>query len=218
MLRVMNQAAQNPAQPDSASFAGILAALAGPAKKSASAWIDDGLEEDVATFSYEHALRTHARHRRPEPDEQMLKRAVDPGSIRIQEAFPAKVDSAGQTEKSKAAFGSGTGAEVVSKHVAHQTLELNLKRASITVRLSDAECAQLRMRASDAGLTISGYLRSCTFEAEALRAEVKQALAELRNGGGKAGTAKSSGAGRIWPAWLRRLLHRGQMGEQVAQA
>jgi len=34
----------------------------------------------------------------------------------------------------------------------------------------------------EAGLTVSAYLRSCTFEAEALRAQVKEALAELRTG------------------------------------
>jgi hypothetical protein len=54
------------------------------------------------------------------------------------------------------------------------------KTASITIRMSEAECAQLRQRAADAGLTISAYLRSCTFEAEALRGQVKEALAQIR--------------------------------------
>ncbi len=58
--------------------------------------------------------------------------------------------------------------------------ERNLKSASITIRLSKAECAQLRKRAAEAGLTVSAYLRSCTFEAETLRAQVKEALAQLR--------------------------------------
>ena len=55
-----------------------------------------------------------------------------------------------------------------------------LKRASITIRLSKVECEQLHKRATEAGLTVSAYLRSCTFEAEALRAQVKQVLADLR--------------------------------------
>jgi hypothetical protein len=46
--------------------------------------------------------------------------------------------------------------------------------------MSQAECAQLRQRAAEAGMTISAYLRSCTFEAEALRGQVKEALAQLR--------------------------------------
>jgi hypothetical protein len=54
------------------------------------------------------------------------------------------------------------------------------KRASVTIRLSEPEYEQLHQRAAEAGLTISAYLRSCTFEAEALRAQVKEALANLR--------------------------------------
>jgi hypothetical protein len=54
------------------------------------------------------------------------------------------------------------------------------KSASIHIRLSLAESAQLRERAAEAGLTVSAYLRSCVLEAETLRAQVKQALAQLR--------------------------------------
>ncbi len=54
------------------------------------------------------------------------------------------------------------------------------RSASVTLRLSRSECAQLKQRAAEAGLTVSAYIRSCTFEAEALRAQVKQALRELR--------------------------------------
>jgi predicted DNA binding CopG/RHH family protein len=54
------------------------------------------------------------------------------------------------------------------------------KSASIHIRLSAAENAQLRQRAAEAGLTVSAYLRSCVLEAEMLRAQVKQALAQLR--------------------------------------
>ena len=59
-------------------------------------------------------------------------------------------------------------------------LEQSRKRASVTVRLTEGEYAQLQERATEAGMTVSGYLRSCTFEAESLRAQVKQTLAELR--------------------------------------
>jgi predicted DNA binding CopG/RHH family protein len=55
-----------------------------------------------------------------------------------------------------------------------------LKKASITIRLSEPECEQLRQRAAEAGLTVSAYLRSCTLEVESLRAQVKQTLAQMR--------------------------------------
>jgi predicted DNA binding CopG/RHH family protein len=54
------------------------------------------------------------------------------------------------------------------------------RSARVTIRLSDTEYAQLRRRAADAGLTVSAYLRACVLEAEKLRAEVKEALAQLR--------------------------------------
>jgi len=54
------------------------------------------------------------------------------------------------------------------------------KTSSITLRTSASEAGQLRQRAREAGLTVSAYIRSCVFEAEALRTEVKAALSELR--------------------------------------
>lgn len=54
------------------------------------------------------------------------------------------------------------------------------KSSSIHIRLSAPESAQLKQRAAEAGLTVSAYLRSCVLEAETLRAQVKQALAQLR--------------------------------------
>lgn len=58
--------------------------------------------------------------------------------------------------------------------------EPGVRSASVTLRLSRAECAQLKRRAAEAGLTVSAYIRSCTFEADRLRAQVKQAVKELR--------------------------------------
>ncbi len=53
------------------------------------------------------------------------------------------------------------------------------KSASVTLRMTQEECVQLQQRATAAGLTMSAYVRSCVFEAEALRAQVKQALAQF---------------------------------------
>jgi hypothetical protein len=59
--------------------------------------------------------------------------------------------------------------------------ERDLKDSSITIRMSKAECAQLHSRAAEAGLTVSAYLRSCTFEVESLRGMVKDTMAQLRS-------------------------------------
>ncbi len=47
------------------------------------------------------------------------------------------------------------------------------------MRMTEEECVQLHHRAAEAGLTVSAYLRSCAFEVETLRAQVKEALAQL---------------------------------------
>jgi hypothetical protein len=72
----------------------------------------------------------------------------------------------------------------------------------VTVRLSKAECASLHQRAAEAGLTVSAYLRSCTIEAEALRAEVKTALAELRLTASKKKTAASEKERPTFWGWV----------------
>lgn len=94
----------------------------------------------------------------------------------------------------------------------------NRKCASITIRLSKAEGEQLRRRAAEAGLTVSAYLRSCTFEAEALRAQVKEVLAELR----KTSTTEKQSARTVirgsWFGWLWRLMPQWHASQRVARA
>lgn len=147
MLRNMDAAAQSSEIPS--SFAGALAAFArdvagtsGAEDKSAVA-NDDGLADDVASFSYEHVLRSSTR-----------VKAADSSVAEASDSDAAERDSIVPDREHKS--------------------------ASITIRVSHAECAQLRKRAATANLTVSAYMRSCILEAETLRAQVKEALAELR--------------------------------------
>ena len=128
--------------PGAMSFAGALASAADPP------WTDDGLADDVATISYEHALRNHGRAHSLPDDAQAAHTGPAPaeGGCRS-DSFDTRP----------------------------------LKTASITIRLSEPDCRQVRKRAAESGLTVSAYLRSCTLEVESLRAQVKGALAELRN-------------------------------------
>jgi hypothetical protein len=141
-----------PAESSAESFAGLLASLAAPQKPSMSPW-DDELADDVATISYEPALRTQPRY---QPS------ATEP------------LSASAEFETSHVVRPS-----VLPRSPAPPVKERR-KTASITIRLSEAECAQIRQRAAEAGLTISAYLRSCTLEAETLRAQVKETLAQLR--------------------------------------
>jgi predicted DNA binding CopG/RHH family protein len=155
------------------SFAGALAAFA---SETEAREIDsgDGLADDVAVLSYESAVRAQAGFQVPN---QHVEQHFDQA---------ATADDDG---------GSGVAGREPAM------LEMKLKSASITIRMSEAECAQLRKRAAEAGLTISAYLRSCTFEAEALRAQVKQALAELRASAPEERRAATHAPRRWWRPW-----------------
>lgn len=60
------------------------------------------------------------------------------------------------------------------------SLMLDFKRTTVSVRLSEQESDRLRQRAAESGMSVSAYMRSCVLEAEQLRLQVKQALAEMR--------------------------------------
>ena len=76
------------------------------------------------------------------------------------------------------------------------------KTASITIRLTKAEEAQLHERAAAAQLSISAYLRSCIFEAESLRAQVKEAVSQMK----AATTPEAHPRPKPSLSWRTRLL------------
>jgi predicted DNA binding CopG/RHH family protein len=197
------------AEPSSnlASFAGLLAALTAPKREPQPAWNDDDLADDVATLSYERALHAHARYKPADFGEG--PRAADAAEASSSE------NNLGKSPRHGATHGAaGPGRKARNQDMrqgtenslgAPVTLEESRKRASITVRVSQSELAQLRQRAAEAGLTVSAYLRSCTFEAEALRAQVKEALAQLRE------IKRAEAVAPVQPSrsrlgWILRLL------------
>jgi len=246
----MQQSAAPAPSPTSPSFAGLLAALAAPVKQAGvpgdrpspqgwqrePVWSDDGLADDYATLSYERALRAHARYRSQDASlagsDSLLAGSADPGPIRNREAFPATALPAGLTGTPQTATSAQDGVQPQTAFGLPAALNRNLKSASITIRLSKPECAQLRKRAAEAGLTVSAYLRSCTFEAESLRALVKDALAQLRSDSSKANGAKGVQAAnqdaasqvdsgpirRSWSHWWARFWPRAHAAQSIARA
>lgn len=219
ILLTMQQTATAAPTPTAASFASLISALIAPAPKSApkndASSIDDGLADDVATLSYERAMRSHARYRASDiVNDRSLPQSAGPESMPTDEVFvaedtqPPPVSPQGVSDSRRELESEPAG------HPARQDdrkPERNRKTASITIRLSKAECAQMHQRAAEAGLTVSAYLRSCTFEAESLRAQVKEALAQLRSAassGNLAAAPKGSQttpppAKRNWFEWMR---------------
>jgi len=155
------------------------------------------LGEDVVTLSYERALRTHARYKptnavdRPLPETPCRKPSDALGAMSETNAADSETVSADTSETVTLENGPG------------------LRSTSVTIRLSSAESARLHQRAAEAGVTVSAYLRSCTFEADALRAQVKAALAELRAAKPMERHATTAAPVRqSWFGWMVRLLKR----------
>lgn len=169
MLHSMQEQIASPTPQTAHDFAGLLAALAAAKSKELPAWNEEELPQDVAILSYERALRKHARYRSGDAN----------GIIATQPLMPLsrRSSTAAQNETQPRSQSRPLRREVRVTPMS----ERDRKCSSVTIRMSQTECEQLRERAAEAGLTISAYLRSCTFEAEALRAQVKQALAELRS-------------------------------------
>ncbi len=74
---------------------------------------------------------------------------------------------------------SVTARKATSLQVQEQILDF--KRMTVSVRLSEQESELLRLRAAESGLSVSAYMRSCVLEADHLRSQVKQALAQMRS-------------------------------------
>jgi hypothetical protein len=191
----MQQPAPTQPSPTFSDFAGLLATIASPppdTAEDAPMWNSSDLGEDVATLSYERALRTHARYR---PTDRNAR-----GN-----GFPAPQDCAGSGADA-AMVSVAAEAESTRQPVAAQ--DRDLRSASVTIRMSKAECARLHRRAAEAGLTVSAYLRSCALEAETLRAQVKLALAEIKDG---SKGARERGSKKLerrnffgWISWLTK--------------
>ena len=58
--------------------------------------------------------------------------------------------------------------------------ESSQRRTILSLRLSEEESEQLKLRAAESGISVSAYMRSCVLDAEHLRTQVKQALNEMR--------------------------------------
>ena len=200
---------QQPARAESsATFAGMLAAFATPGQKKPPARDLDGLEDDVATLSYERALRAHGRYRSPEASDHALTQPYKSERLSAEEPPVLGDVPVAALRTSQASAFSPLEPELQTdpqSEFAHtdSAYERNLKSASITIRLSKAECAQQRQRAAEAGLTISAYLRSCTVEAESLRAQVKETLAQLRAESAREDAPAGVSASASWFGWLR---------------
>lgn len=197
----MQQPARSQPPPASEGFAGLLATLASPSREEAeeaAEWSSGDLGDDVVTLSYERALSAHARYR---PADATGWPVPEAGSAEASNANGAMTLAAARVNE-----GLSAGLSAEAFEARQSTNDRDLRSASVTIRLSKAECARLHQRAAEAGVTVSAYMRSCTFEADALRSQVKAALAELKAAAPKGKPAAPKKERRSWFGWLARLL------------
>jgi len=183
-------AASTSSTPEPSSFAGFLSALTSPASASCNSSPNrDEISDDVVTLSYESALKAHSRYK-PAPDPLPIPNPIAPDQ---RETSPQELRrQAAEPKLHQPSLATG-----------------DPKSASITIRMSHSECAQLKQRATEAGMTISAYLRSCIFEAETLRSQVKEALAQLRAAAGASEKQPAAAAEQHKRfSWLSRVLPR----------
>ena len=198
MLMSMQPPSSAAPSASSRSFAGVLADFAAPDKNLLGGDLDC-LEEDVACLSYEQALRSRTRYKTPPTltEPQPDSATVAPSSQRL--VKPAAEIDTGQ-------YPGAPGGTAPSPR------QSGRRCSSVTVRLSAPESEQLHLRAAEAGLTVSAYLRSCAFEVESLRAEVKSTLAQLRPLEAPSEINPEAAAPvrrRLWPRFFARLSRNG---------
>jgi len=193
----------------------MLAKLAAPERKfpprSERISEADWLEDDVAVLSYESALKSRARRWGVDPIADEAPSGTDDvfviGEASARRARPAPVHVPGSLPNSSRLSITEADVPVVVRESGE------LKRIRITIRMSEAEFAQIRDRAAEAGMAVSAYLRTCTAEIETLRAQVKETLARLR-------PAHITDAGAPVPrsgsGWLKRLWPQARTRQQSA--
>lgn len=176
----MPESAQ-PASSKNTGFASFFTSFTNLSEKRNDDWDISELADDVATISYEQALRSCRAGRAPETATEKLQ----------DETLTAVVSAASN-------YRAGS--------------EKQRKGASITLRLTASEQAQLHQRAASAKLSVSAYIRSCIFEVESLRIQVKEALAQMQSTSRQT-TSPNSGEksshswrSRFLPAWSRRRI------------
>jgi hypothetical protein len=168
MLMSMQQLASPASAPSSLGFAAVLAEIAAPLKKPL-AGNPDGLEDDLARFSYEQALRDHSHSNPQPPPDQGCVPPIRPSVLFYECRWKSRPRRA----------------------------------ISVTIRLTGIEAEQLRLRATEAGMTVSAYLRACAFEVESQRVEVKATLAQLSSATNAPKAKPEEPHSGERPAWLR---------------
>ena len=132
----------------------------------------DAGEDDLSSLSYEHALRAPSRLQSSPTQRAQNK----PSSKRA-----AKAELATRPSPSTKLATATAVTSAIAVKPAPAALEIAEPRPTrTTIRFTAGENKLLRKRALENGLAVSAYVRSCVFEVEALRDQVRQLMTELQ--------------------------------------
>lgn len=148
-----------------------------------------GLLASIASRSADAAGPDSWNDSRLRDDVVALSRDALRGEVRDWEEPPEAIsDDSAEIDPASALESASTG---------------DLRTACVTIWMTKTERVRLRRRASESGMTISAYLRSCALEADALREQVKWALVAMKTAA-KTETAVIPARGSCW-GWIRRI-------------
>ncbi|MGA2252958.1 plasmid mobilization protein [Terracidiphilus sp.] len=119
-------------------------------------------EEDLASLSYEHALRTPTRKAR--------RAANRSGKSQSPQSVPKTALTIQPSPKALEPRPFEPGSFEVPKSL--QIMEP--RHARTTIRFTAGENKLLRKRAAENNIAVSAYIRSCVLEVESLRAQIQQ--------------------------------------------
>jgi hypothetical protein len=157
-------------------------------------------KDSVREISYEEAVRS-SRYRRHVVEELPKSEAFEPAvqQIAAKRTPHSPIGEKRRDAKPKTASKKTyTKAKLPATPVFRQVLEKSVetpvqiarvtpagiadprRQVSLSVRLAASDQALIKMRAAEAGISASGYMRQCALEVEQLRKQVEQTLATLQ--------------------------------------
>ena len=196
-LDAMQTLAESSGAPSEASFTAMFSAFTSRPLAQNAQDPEFPFQDDVVSLSYEQALRSATRNRSLSP-------------------MPLCANSAGDTiPEQRVAQQKRVQSQAADRRPSAHRMRMS---SSVTIRLDEAEGKELRARAAEAGLTVSAYLRSCIFEVDDLRTQVKQTLAQMRTAPAPPASVPAIPLQAPSTGWRDRIFPRWTMHRPAAHA
>jgi hypothetical protein len=141
------------------------------------------------------------------PKKQASSRRARKSARKSKTLPPAKAKTQAVSLQPPAVFRQMLAEQVAPRSiVSAQALAVERRTTALSLRLSSGEHSLLKARAAEANLSVSVYLRTCVFEVEELRAQLRRLRMAQENL--QVQTSVLTVAFASWAQFVRRLFHR----------